>query len=74
MYRHGGPVVDGRMRLYFSSNDGSVYAFDATGNALYKLTASGIATPGGNSYGTMAIGKDGTLYVPGNDGYLYAFQ
>ncbi len=24
--------------------------------------------------GTLAIGDDGALYVPGNDGYLYAFR
>ena len=74
LYRHGGPVVDGRMRLYFSSNDGNLYAFDVAGKQLWKLPTSGIATPGSNSFGTMAIGKDGTLYVPGNDGFLYAFK
>lgn len=28
----------------------------------------------GQGYGTLAIGQDGTIYVPGNDGWLYAFQ
>ena len=74
IYRHAAPVIDGHMRLYINSNDGNVYAFDTAGTQLWKLAASGIPTPGNNSYGTMAIGKDGTLYVPGNDGYLYAFH
>jgi outer membrane protein assembly factor BamB len=74
LYRHGGPVVDGHMRLYVNSTDGYLYAFDTSGNQLFKLAASGVSTPGENSFGTMAIGKDGTIYLPGNDGYLYAFQ
>lgn len=73
-YRHGGPVVDGHMHLFFASNDGYVYGFDTSGNQLFRIAASGVNTSGGNSFGSVAIGKDGTLYVPGNDGYLYAFH
>ena len=73
-YKHGGPVVDGRQRLYFNSNDGNLYCFDITGKPLWKQPTSGISTPGGNSYGEMAIGNDGALYVPGNDGMLYVFR
>jgi outer membrane protein assembly factor BamB len=73
-YKHAGPIVDGNQRLYFNSNDGNVYAFDTSGNQLWKLAASGVSTGGGSGYGTMAIDKDGRMYVPGNDGYLYAFK
>jgi outer membrane protein assembly factor BamB len=82
VYKHPGPVVDGNQRLYFNSNDGNVYAFDTTGKQLWKVAASGVATPPqmqgsgyyGAYYGTIAIDKGGRLFVPGNDGYLYAFQ
>jgi outer membrane protein assembly factor BamB len=74
IFRHGGPIIDGRLHVYINSNDGNVYAFDLAGNQLWKLPHSGVATPGGNSFGTAAIGTDGTLYVPGNDGYLYAYH
>ncbi len=74
IYKHGGPVVDGKQRLYFNSNDGNLYSFDTTGKQLWKIPSSGVAAPNGNSFGEMAIGNDGTLYVPGNDGELYAFQ
>jgi outer membrane protein assembly factor BamB len=74
-YEHAGPIVDGNQHLYFNSDDGNVYAFDTSGNQLWKLTASGMSTSGSETrYGTMAIDKDGRLYVPGNDGYLYAFK
>ena len=76
-YKHPGPIVDGRQHLYFNSNDGFVYAFDTSGNQLWRLAASGVAAnppPPEGRYGTMAIDKDGQLYVPGNDGTLYAFK
>jgi outer membrane protein assembly factor BamB len=74
IYKHGGPVVDGKLRLYYNSNDGNVYSFDTTGKMLWKKPSSGAVAQGGNSFGEMAIGNDGTLYVPGNDGMLYAFK
>jgi outer membrane protein assembly factor BamB len=74
IYRHGAPVADAHHHLFFSSNDGNLYAFDEDGNALWKKPTSGVAAAGGNGYGSLAIGQDGTLYVPGNDGTLYAFQ
>jgi len=75
IYKHGGPVVDGKQRLYVSSNDGNLYAFDTAGNQAWKLAVSGVAAPAmSNSFGETAIGFDGTLYIPGNDGNLYAFQ
>ena len=73
-YKHAGPIVDGNQHLYFNSNDGNLYAFDTSGNQLWKIATSGVATPGGSGYGTPAIDKDGRIYVPGNDGYLYAFK
>lgn len=71
--RISGPVIDGNMRIYINSTDGFVYAFDTTGKQLFRIAASGAARAQLFS-GTIAIGYDGTLYVPGNDGYLYAFQ
>lgn len=73
-YKHGGPVVDGRQRIYYASSDGNLYCFDTTGKQLWKMPVSGKATPNENTFGEMAIGSDGTLYVPGNDGLLYAFR
>jgi outer membrane protein assembly factor BamB len=73
LYMSAGPITDGRQRVYFNSPDGYVYAFDNTGNQLWRIAASG--TPANMVWnGTMAIGKDGTLYVPGNDGQLYALR
>ncbi len=72
-YLNAGPVVDGNHRIYFNSTDGFVYAFDANGNQLWRIPHSGQAHAQ-VWWGTMAIGKDGTLYVPSNDGNLYAYQ
>jgi outer membrane protein assembly factor BamB len=69
-----GPVVDGNGRVYFNSNDGNVHAFDAAGNPLWTLPASGTVNTNAYWAGSMAIAADGTLYVPGNDGVLYAFK
>ena len=73
LYLNAGPITDGHGRIYFNSNDGFVYAFDTTGAQQWKLPASGVAQKM-DWAGTMAIGKDGTLYVPGTDGNLYAYQ
>ena len=68
-----GPVVDGNLRLYFSSTDGYLYSFDLDGNQRFRMAASAmdlVASWAGN----ISIGNDGTLYVAGNDGFLYAYQ
>jgi outer membrane protein assembly factor BamB len=70
---NAGPIVDGKLRLYYNSPDGNIYCFDTNGNQLWKIPSSGKSVAG-QWAGTMAIGNDGTLYVPGNDGYLYAFK
>ena len=72
-YLNAGPIVDGKQHIYFNSSDGYVYAFDTAGNQLWRIAASGIPATMAWS-GSMAIGRDGTLYVPGNDGNLSAFQ
>jgi outer membrane protein assembly factor BamB len=72
-YRISGPIVDGGGRIYFNATDGYVYAYEASGSQAWKLAAGGVSGHADWS-GDMAIGNDGTLYVPGNDGYLYAFQ
>ena len=68
-----GPVVDGNMRVYINSTDGNVYAFDLAGNQLWKIPAGGVSAAQLFS-GGIAIANDGTMYVPGNDGNLYAFK
>lgn len=67
------PVVDGNLRIYFSGTDGFVRAWDTTGKELWKIAASGVASAVSWA-GNLAIGADGSLYVPGNDGYLYVFR
>jgi outer membrane protein assembly factor BamB len=69
-----GPVVDGNNTIYFNSHDGYVYAFDTTGKQLWRIAASGLNNTGHYWAGNIAIGNDGTMYVPGNDGNLYAFK
>ena len=38
LFRHGAPVVDGNMRLYFNSNDGYLYCFDTSGKQLLQAS------------------------------------
>src|SRR5207244_772701 len=68
-----GPVADGSARIYINSTDGLVHAFDPAGKQLWRTAASGVAAPQIFS-GGIAIGNDGTMLVPGNDGTLYALQ
>jgi outer membrane protein assembly factor BamB len=68
-----GPVLDGNLRVYINSTDGNLYAFDLAGNLLWKIATSGKAQAQIFS-GGIAIANDGTMYVPGNDGYLYAVK
>jgi outer membrane protein assembly factor BamB len=68
-----GPVIDGNLRVYINSTDGNVYAFDLSGNQLWKVATSGMAHAQLFS-GGIAIANDGTMYVPGNDGFLYAIK
>jgi outer membrane protein assembly factor BamB len=67
------PVVDGKQRLYLNCDDGYVYSFDTTGKQRWRLAASGM-TADASGVASPAIGGDGTLYVPGNDGYLYVYR
>jgi outer membrane protein assembly factor BamB len=55
------------------SADGVIYISDTAG--LHAVSASGelIQTYGSNASSGAAIGADGTVYVVGNDGALYAF-
>jgi outer membrane protein assembly factor BamB len=73
MGRLAGPIADANQRIYINSTDGFVYAFDTSGQQLWRLRHSGLYGED-EWFGTMAIGNDATLYVPGNDGYLYALQ
>src|SRR5438046_2810818 len=59
-------VADGI--VYVGSNDGGVYAFDATSGApVWK------SPTGGPVFSSPAV-ANGVLFAVSNDGYLYAFD
>ena len=68
-------LLDDRGRLYVGSGDGNLYALDrTTGETLWTFTAD---DPGPSAFikwfeGNVAIGRDGTLYVPNDNFFTYA--
>jgi outer membrane protein assembly factor BamB len=62
------PVVDARHDVYFGTQNGHVYGFDAAGKQLFDLEAGG----GVASY--PALAADGTLLIGSEDGTLYALK
>lgn len=71
-------LLDDRGRLYFGSGDGKLRAVDAaTGNAVWTMSAD---DPKVNKAfinwfeGNVAIGPDGTLYVPNDNFFVYAID
>src|SRR6185295_4678489 len=62
----------------FGSGDGNLYARDrTTGDPVWTFTADDPATTGGFIRwfeGNIAIGPDGTLYVPNDNFYTYALS
>jgi outer membrane protein assembly factor BamB len=62
------PVVDARHDVYFGTQNGHVYGFDAEVERLFDLeTDAGVA-----SY--PALAADGTLLIGSEDGALYAIK
>jgi outer membrane protein assembly factor BamB len=60
------PAVGGDGTVYVGSDDGSLYAIDASGQPRWSFATGGAV---GSS---PAIGMDGTVYVGSADGSLYA--
>lgn len=71
-------LLDDRGRLYVGSGDGRLYAFTAaTGAPAWTFDADPPSTSGAfiNWFeGNVAIGTDGTLYVPNDNFYTYAID
>ena len=66
-----GVVIGKEGTLYLMSlNTGWLYAFNPDGELLWDFTTN-VATFG-LSPASPSIGADGTMYIVGNDGYLYA--
>ena len=71
-------LLDDQGRVYFGSGDGKLYARDAqTGGEVWTFLADDPAEH--NAFirwfeGNVAIGLDGTLYVPNDNFYLYAID
>lgn len=68
---HSLPIVDAKGNIYFSFGK-KVLAFDSEGNQLWEFYRSGNWWTAAAGNEPLAIGQDGTLYVPGR-GKLYAF-
>jgi outer membrane protein assembly factor BamB len=71
-------LLDDKGRVYFGSGDGKLRALEAkTGNEVWTFSAD---DPSVNSAyinwfeGNVAIGRDGTLYVPNDNYFLYAID
>lgn len=70
-------LLDDRGHLYFGSGDGFLYALDEDGNELWTFEAD---PPSVNDAlinwfeGNVAIGLDGTLYVPNDNRCTYAID
>ena len=71
-------LLDDRGRVYFGSGDGKLYALDAaTGAPVWTFTADPPSATGAfiNWFeGNVAIGADGTLYVPNDNFFTYALD
>ena len=72
------PLLDDRGRIYFGSGDGHLYARDrATGSEVWTFAADPPASTGAfiNWFeGNVAMGADGTLYVPNDNFLTYAID
>jgi outer membrane protein assembly factor BamB len=71
-------LLDDRDRVYVGSGDGKLYARDAdTGSEVWTFTADAASVTGAfiNWFeGNVAIGTDGTLYVPNDNFFTYAID
>jgi outer membrane protein assembly factor BamB len=64
-YNDGELVIDGDGTIYAIHK--GLFAYDPDGELLFE-------EPNEHLRGAAALGADGTLYVPGDDGRLYAFK
>jgi outer membrane protein assembly factor BamB len=66
--------------LYIGSNDGYVYALDPNGlttkwaKQVNNTDYNYLFTSPNSLYTTPAIGKNGTIYIGSNEGYLFALE
>ena len=71
-------LLDDRGRVYFGSGDGTLYARDASSGApVWTFAADPPSATGAfiNWFeGNVAMGADGTLYVPNDDFLTYAID
>jgi outer membrane protein assembly factor BamB len=71
-------LLDDRGRVYFGSGDGRLYARNAASGAeVWTFAADPPATTGAfiNWFeGNVAMGRDGTLYVPNDNFFTYAID
>ena len=70
-------LLDDQDRIYFGSGDGTLYALDKGGNEVWTFDADDPATNNAliNWFeGNVAIGVDGTLYVPNDNFCTYAID
>ncbi len=71
-------LLDDRGRVYVGSGDGHLYAFDAaTGGPAWMFAADPPSTNGAFIdwfEGNVAIGADGTLFVPNDNFFTYALD
>jgi outer membrane protein assembly factor BamB len=64
----GSARVDKDGRIYIGGRDDRVHVLTEHGEVLYRLEI------GADIDGTCALGPDGTLYVPADDGALHAYR
>lgn len=62
------PSLDQNNNIYVGSNNGNISCFDANGDLKWSYHIGGI------TWSSPAIGKDGTVYVGGDNNIFYAFQ
>ncbi len=71
-------LLDDKGRVYFGSGDGNLYARDAaTGQEVWTFAADDPSVSSAliNWFeGNVAIGPDGTLYVPNDNFFVYALD
>jgi len=72
---YSSPVVSGDGNVYICTQQGTVYALDCRGSELWQFETADFGRLGSAVFATPAIGRDGTVYVPGlYDPNLYALD
>ncbi|MCR2823789.1 Ig-like domain-containing protein [Lederbergia panacisoli] len=62
------PIIDYMGTIYFVTDRGYIYAVKKNGSRKWSINLGTDI----NTRGSLSIGKDGTLYIGGKDGRLYA--